>query len=83
MAYDLHDMKWRDDALYLPRRTIPLAVIAPDPVYPKMWRYLIGGVVSGMLNKSRTKQAARFAACRVLNAQEIAKRRRSRALMAA
>jgi hypothetical protein len=59
---------WKDDDLHHTAGGKPVAQIVPDTAYPAMWRVrLSDGTVSGMLNRTRARDAGRSIALAALN----------------
>ncbi len=63
-------LRWKGDALHLDGKGKAIVTIERDAKYPDvMWRVrLPSGELSGMLNRTRCKDAALAYACRVLGA---------------
>lgn len=61
-------LRWIGDSLHLDGKGKPVVTVERDLKYPDvMWRVrLSDGTLSGMLNKTRCKDAALAYACRVL-----------------
>jgi hypothetical protein len=60
-------LKWIGDSLHLDGKRNPVVTIERDTKHDVMWRVrLSSGELSGMLNRTRCKDAALAFACRVL-----------------
>jgi hypothetical protein len=71
MTYGMGDLEWRGDRLC--RLGREYARIEPDATCPGMWRRVrANGGLSGMVNRTRARDAARAIVLGILNRQEKA-----------
>jgi hypothetical protein len=72
MRISSRQLSWKDNSLYRQGSRTPLLCVVPDQTYPGiMWRVqLPDGRLSGMVNKTRAKDAGISIALQLLEATE-------------
>jgi hypothetical protein len=67
-SYRQRDLAWRGDDLCIWGKGEPVVSIVPDERYPQMWRVQYpDGRLTGMVNLTRARDAARGIALLILN----------------